>query len=288
MRSALIAIEPSKEMPHPELEDFCGQVDGLRSQGLFRWARVISILHPDQYSYPNSWFQEMKFQLRRKAESELRRLLTGRLHFQHLSVLISGGSNSEEMVEMVSRTARKKRADLLVLAWDGRESLWGRLFGGFAQSAISYSAVPVLVVRPRRDPPAAGRQIIAAVDAERMPTAGESRWLMKVARQMGLPLHFIYVKPPVPSPRHVVDASLKLRRLCRYFSTKNIQASWEILPEEKSVEYTLNSYAALNGADLLVAFYRSKGWIGHLSKGSTVYRLLATSCRPVLVLRAPP
>lgn len=288
MRSALVAVEPSKEVALPDLQNFCGQVDGLRSQGLFRWARVVSVLHPDQYPYPNAWFQSMKFQLRRRAEEEVRRLLTGRLLFHHVSVLISGGSNTEEMVEMLSRTARKKRADLLVLLWDGRESLWSRIFGGFAQSAISYSRVPVLVVRPGGEAKPSGRQILAAVDAERMPTAREIRWLVKVARQMSLPLKLIYVRPAEPSRRHVVDASLKLRRLCRCFSAKGIQVSWEIVPEEKSVEYTINAYAALQRADLLVAFYRGKGWLGHFSRGSTLYRLLSLSCRPVLVLRAPP
>jgi nucleotide-binding universal stress UspA family protein len=280
-----VAIEPSRDWPLPDLEKFCGQVDGMRSQGLFRWARVVSILHPDQYPYPNAWFQSMKFQLRRKAEAEIHRLLSGRLLYQHLSVLISGGSNTEEMVEIVSRTARKKRADLLVLSWDGRESLWSRLFGGFAQSAISYASVPVLVIRPGIDAPARGREILAAVDAERLPSAAELRTLMRVARQMSLPLKMLYVRPAEPRGRHVVDASLKLRRLCRYFSTKGIEADWEIVAEEKSVEHSINSYAAMSGADLLVAFYRGRGWFGHLSRGSTVYRLLSQSCRPVLVVR---
>jgi nucleotide-binding universal stress UspA family protein len=69
---------------------------------------------------------------------------------------------------------------------------------------------------------------------------------------------------------------------------RGVEVSWEILPEEISVEYTLNAFAALVGADLMVVFYREKSWLNQLTQGSTVYRLLALSCRPVLILRAPP
>jgi nucleotide-binding universal stress UspA family protein len=288
VRSALVAFEPCENPDLPELDAFCRQVDGLRSLGLFRWVRVVSVLHPEQYPYPSALFQAMRFQLRRRVEEELRGLLEGRLPYQHMSVLLSGGPNTQEMVEIVSRTAKKKRADLLLLLWHGRESLWERLFGGFAQSAISYSSVPVLVVRPGIDPPSVGRQILAAVDVEHLPTGKEIGWLVKAARQMGLPLKLAYVKGRSKGGREVVDASLKLRRLCRCFSERGVKVSWEILPEEISTEYTLNSYAALSGAGLMVVFFREKSWLSRFTEGSTVYRLLALSCRPVLVLRASP
>ena len=116
-----------------------------------RWRARVILLHvmtpPSPFvseGLPPSSYDELLADARRATERHLAALLSRvRRKRVQASAILAEGLPAEEVL----RTARRQRADLLVLGTHGRTGLRRALMGSVAERVVSQARCPVLTVR---------------------------------------------------------------------------------------------------------------------------------------------
>ena len=113
---------------------------------------TLTILHvivpfapivPEQYVSPDTW-EQINTEARRRSRQQLRRL-TARAQkagVRVVSLLLEG-----DPAQLIARTARRKRADLLIVGTHGRTGLAKFFVGSVANRLVATASCPVVTVR---------------------------------------------------------------------------------------------------------------------------------------------
>ena len=107
---------------------------------------VPNIAYPtDSYADP-ALYVEIERNERRHAQSQLEKLVR---NLQRSKVKVTGLLLRGTAADQIVRTARRRRADMIVIGTHGRAGLRKLLMGSVAGRIVSESTVPVLTVRGR-------------------------------------------------------------------------------------------------------------------------------------------
>jgi len=277
------------------LDALCRQIRELQERGLLSQLAVASVMHPDLYAYPPSYYQLVKTGLAHGNRHRLEAFLRRRLNLTGVHMLSTPSSENLTVAEKLSDFAVNQNADLLVVNQPGSQGWIGRLFGRVAEATAFYASLPVLVLKEERDLGRCTAQpgILVGIDPKSVPTPTELDRIGEMAKLMGAETHLLYVRPKsrvIPTALHVAMppgiATRKLWCLEAYLRSKGVKAKWALEEEEGSVAASIERYAAANGVCLTVATAPARPLLRKLLLGSTVSQLLNVSKRPVLVMRA--
>jgi nucleotide-binding universal stress UspA family protein len=206
--------------------------------------------------------------------------------------------------EIVS-TARKLKADLVVVGTRGRTGLQRVLLGSTAEYVLRHSPCPVLTVRhlppKKNDRSGAGaarfRYILAPVDLL-APALRALRCAVNLASHLPARLTLLHVVSPVTTPaRRPLEVSrrnLKLQQAAQAGLEKLArQEAGALLPVPVLVssgvpEDEILQAAKHSAADLMVLGTKGRRGLKRLLLGSTAEAVVRQASCPVLVVRQPP
>jgi nucleotide-binding universal stress UspA family protein len=188
--------------------------------------------------------------------------------------------------------ARKHRADLIVMGTNSRRGPAKLFFGSTAEGVLRRAPAAVLVVpqgRPERvDWGHPARPIVGAIDLGPQAT-GDTKRMLRVAKQLGAPLTLLHVVSQTPAPswfatrlnahdrKRLLAARARLRSIAG-----TVKSSSRVLlghPADEIVATALDAQAGL----IVLTLRRGHGLFG-ARQGTTTYRVLCGSRTPVLAL----
>lgn len=293
MRSGVFAVSP-KVLEDGSWEPLRRQLGELEGIGLFPARAFVSLVHPDLYPYPLSYYQNVKFLLRNQVRDELAQRLEDKIPHRRLHVLVSSTSERYELADQLSTFTQRSRASVLVLSHRGRSGILRRLRGSIAEAAVQTSRVPVLVLKETIPAPSAGPFLLFAVDPLHPPSDRALRWVVRTARLVGRGVCVLYVRPRTRlfsrfSREHVPErsAALALQRVVGLLRDSGVDAVSETIEEAGSVADTLEAYAEGHRLGLIVITSPRRHWLRGALLPSATVRLLEICARPLLVLRIP-
>lgn len=294
MKNALLALDSTScaGRPFEELNKVIGlfqKHDVLPSD-----VGVASIYHPNLTPAPIEYFDEEKKRLAREAKATIENALRGKMGFRSIDVLISDSSSAEDHVEQLSRFARRKGADLLVLGSSDRTGLPYWFLGSFSETAALYASVPVLIIKSSstkmkwaRDP-----KFVLAVDVAAPPSARDIRWIAERVKSARATLELIYI---TPKRRFFLD-KLQLRKsrsetvktlqaLAQQFKARGVHARSTVRDEGTSIAHSIRDFADELGAWMIMTITAERTRARKLLLGSKARRLLGLSERPLVSIR---
>lgn len=289
MTSAVFAISP-KSMEDGSWERMRRQLAQLEGVGLFPARAFVSLVHPDLYPYPLSYYQEIKYHLRHQVHDELKGELHRAAPFRPLHVLVSPTSERYGLVERLSDFTRRRRASVLVISHEPRRGFFQRLVSSIAEAAVETAEVPVLVLKdeiPRRRD---GPYILFAVDHQRPPSQRAIRWVVRAARLVKRGVRVLEVRQP-PNffsrwlEKATPGATSTLSSVVRAIHQAGVQASGEMVEGNGSVARTLAAYAKSHGLGMVIVTSPRRTLLRRLLVPSTTKKLLRACELPLLVLR---
>jgi nucleotide-binding universal stress UspA family protein len=202
--------------------------------------------------------------------------------------------------EELTRYAKERDPDLIVLASHGRGGLARAWFGSVAEHLVRHVAIPIVIVHAREPAVAAvaPKQIMVALDGSRAaemvldPAAA-------IARAFDAELLLCRVVPPVPLPSDPIlpvtvaydidltdqllrDAEDHLARLGERLTGAGVQVKRRALVGH-GVAATLIEAARDEGTDLIVLATRARG--GLVGLGSVADKVMRGAPCPVLLYR---
>lgn len=183
-----------------------------------------------------------------------------------------------EPAALISRIARRRGADLVVVGTHGRHGLMRALLGSVAESVIRESPVPVLVVRRGFRLP---RRVLAPIAEDRDATSGLlAAGLVAQAFKARLDVLHV-VDDPIfgTNPERLFSA--RLRRL-----PESVRRDTHPTAEVKLGQPVPAILRATRGRDLMVLLARPKSLLGDMVLGTTAERLARFSPIPVLAIPA--
>ncbi|MBX3033840.1 MAG: universal stress protein [Bdellovibrionaceae bacterium] len=261
----------------------CGQIRKLQGSGIFRSIEAISVIHPDLYLYPSSWYRSMKRDLYRRTKAILGAILNRELGMSRLHVFSLPQRGPDDLIEMFSGQAEQHGSDVLIVSHTRRNLLFNCLFGNVSEKAVMRSRVPVLILKPDHDLEVRGEKpsILLAVDPLHPPANDAFDHVLKMAKFLSAEIKIVSVRPRAglfskPIPR-AGDGS-GISRIKDRLVESGVKVSVEMIDETANVARELEKYASTHGATLIAT--------GAPRRGHTVRGLLRVSRRPVFVLRA--
>lgn len=201
-----------------------------------------------------------------------------------------------EPARVIRRTARRLRADLIVVGTKGLSGIGRTFFGSTTERVLRQSPVPVLAIPPaatgkigRRWP---GLRLLAGIDLDAN-APSDARAVAAVAHAFNRPLTLVHVVEPNQLPPWLagfasrdVEARAEAARtaLARLVGAlKGVRVDARVVVGDPSAH--IPKLAKQAGADLIVlALRRSDGLFG-AAQGTITYRVLSSGCAiPVLAM----
>ncbi len=294
MKSAVLAVTPTLSEKPVELKRLCRQIRELQNRGLLGSVSIASVMHPDLYPYPASYYQLMKFGLTHQNRERLESYMRKWFKFGKVHMLSTPSSENATLAERLSDFARKRQAEVLVVNQSGARGWIGKLFSRVAEATAFSAALPVLVLNSDHEEELASSEarILFAIDPQSTPSDAELGYVVNAAKLMAAEVHLLYVRPANRSfakkLRERLPASTamrELRRLETYFRERGVRGRSVMVEEDESVASAIEQYAEDNLVCLSVVTSPVRPFFRKFLLGSTVKRLLRVSKRPVFVLR---
>lgn len=295
MRSAVVAVTPTLNEEPKTLERFGRQVQELQDRGLFPSIWVASVMHPDLYPYPASYYQLVESGLMHKNKEQLEANMKNWFRFNEVHMLSTASSESLTLAERLSDFTRSRRAEALVVNQPPQRSWLRRLVRRVAEVTAFSAEVPVLVLNPdhERELTGAEARILLAVDPRRPPSALELGHVASAAKLMGAEVHLVHVRPANRSFSNTLGARLpvslvmkELARLEARLLTSGVKAKCVVVEEDDTIAGSLEKYAEDHRICVSAITSPSGRFLRRILLGSTARRLLRVSKRPVFVLGA--
>lgn len=297
MKAAIVAVTPTLTEEPEKLERLCRQIGELQKLGLLKSVSIASVMHPDLYPFPASYYQLIKFGLTHKNKKQLEDFMRNKFEFKKVHMLSSPSSENLTLAEKLSEFAERQRADLLVVNQTRNAGWFKSLVHRVAEVTAFSAALPVLVLHSDSEEAKGGFEprILLAVDARHLPSASELEYVANAARLMGAEVHIVHVRPANRSFSKPLNLRLppslvmrKLGRLETYFARKCVSARSAMVEEDESIAAAIEQYAETHRMCMSVVTLPVRPYLRRLLLGSTAKRLLRISRRPVFVLRPNP
>lgn len=295
MKQAVVAVTPTLSDEPEKMERLCRQINALQKLGVLGSVSIASVMHPDLYPYPASYYQLLKFGLSHHNRDRLEGFMKKRFQFQKVHMLSAPSSENYTLAESLSDFARKSRADVLVVSQSGNLRWQKRLLGRVSEATAFSATLPVLVLSTEHclENAASDPKILFGIDPRVMPTEAELKQLVKAAGLMRAEVHLVHVRPanrvfseafgkPIP----VGIVMKRLHRLEFQLRAEGIRARSVILEEGASVAASMEKYAKNNHIAIAAVTTPARPLLRRFLLGSTARRLLKASRRPVLLVRA--
>lgn len=185
MKTAVLAIDATRDTPQA-IENISRGMIRFQTAGLFDEVHVVSVIHPDSYLLPYSFYRDEKYKLAEQAKLEVRQKLDPELKVSSSEVLVTDGQSMEEHVQLLDRFAKSVEADVVVVGTNDKSTLSYLVQGSFAEATSLNTTLPVLVfgstsgvVRFSRPP-----TILVALSPTNLPNESTRKWIVNLARAL--------------------------------------------------------------------------------------------------------
>lgn len=295
MRSAVLAVTPTLYERPENLDRLCQQVSALQERGVLGSVSVASVMHPDLYPYPASYYQLVKFGLLHQSRAQLEGFMKKKFKFKKVHMLTSPSSENTTLAEALSEFAKKRRADVLVVNRPAHRGLFSKLFSRVAEVTAFSADLPVLVLNSEFEAELLNSEprILLGIDPKVAPSEAELAQVISAAKLMGAEVHLAHVRPASRTPSDMYNgrtpASIvmrKLRSLEYQLRAEGVRARSVMLEEDESVAASIEQYAEDNRICMTAVTSPVRPFLRKILLGSTARKLLRLSRRPVFVARA--
>ncbi|MGE3684645.1 MAG: universal stress protein [Bdellovibrionales bacterium] len=185
MKTAVLAIDATRDSSSA-VENLCNGLIRFQRAGLLEDLHLASVIHPDSFLLPNSYYREEKYDLGKRAGYELQNKLNPNLKVHSSKLLITENQSMDEHIDSILELAREVNADALIVGTSQRTSLSYMVQGSFAEAASLKSPLPVLVfgavagsVRNSHRP-----SLLVVFSPSDPPSAEARKWIVKLALDM--------------------------------------------------------------------------------------------------------
>jgi nucleotide-binding universal stress UspA family protein len=260
----------------------------------FHFVHVLDVEEPPEFlGGPTAAYLEHVQRAHQEADAHLRPQVRGLVANQPVSV--RQGRPDREIL----RAAAETHPDVVVLGEHDRGGLQGWL-GSTAERLLPSSPTPVLVAQ--KVPPAAPRQILAAVDESELAT-GVLTWARLLSERWKAPLHVVYVLDVTrytatylggtgAAVQDARETAARRTEALAWFSERIRSAGLpagtadaEVVAGEPGA--SIVETATRVGAELIVVGSRGAGTMGRLLLGSVSRAVLRRAQCPVFVVTEP-
>lgn len=271
--------------------DFSEESQGsLHYAGLFAKAfsagiaalHVVPDLAPAFYADTPVIEQELSGRMTRvkeKARSQFKALETKKgLTFR--KTIIVEGSAAKKIVE----TAKKEKADLIVMGKKGQSMIERILIGSVANHVLRHSPVPVLVAKKGKRPAAIKKILVPTDFAKEEDVEREFAW--DLAEGFGASLTFLYVLElyghEYRMVDHMFDTALARFQKRAHQGRKGITVTKDVT-RAVTAAAGIEEYSRERRFDLIVMATCARG-LGRFFLGSTTEKVISNSDLPVFAL----
>lgn len=181
----------------------------------------------------------------------------------------------------LTRLARPRTAQLLVVGTHGREGADRFLLGSVAEAVMHRAHVPVLAVRERQ--PFDPARVLVPFNLERY-AAAALRYAFSLAARMKAGVSALYVAPPLSWD---VDADAKLRGGLEAALGKEAAASVERIVRVGEAREEIAREAGSGQYGLLALSAHHRAQLSDLALGTTAERLMRRCAIPLLAVPEP-
>jgi len=213
-------------------------------------------------------------------------------NFKGLS--IGGTSYLEFLVEQLTKAAKQRHSEVLVVCSNDRSGLPYWILGSFSETATLTASYPLLVIKPTSAKGLFSKEVrfVLSIDVAEIPSSNYLRWIAMTAKISNALLYLVYVRPrrrkivgSLQSPKDSVDAENILSKIQSFFETAGIRTQSNILKESKSIAHSLAQFSDSRKAWLTISTHVKRSRVRKLILGSTARRFLKLTKRPFLHLR---
>lgn len=287
MRNALVAIDAARS-DRLTVENINLGLIRFQEASLLTNADIVSVVHPDSFALPFSYYRAQKHFLAQDAIRELKSQLLPALKVRTVRALVTEEKSMDRHIDLILQAAVEDQSDVLVAGSTGKSALSYMLQGSFAEGLSLRSDKPVLVFSEgsARTKPGSKLQILVTLDPYDAPTAEVRRMIVDLAHALRASLLLL---PLQNSSRwwqigREVDGE-RLAVIRREFAADGMIANWvrfdAVTPEEAAAvadqeQVFLNILCAAPAA-------LKKPLLTPSASG----RLIVEMARPILVLKEP-
>jgi nucleotide-binding universal stress UspA family protein len=290
---ALVAVDPANENGRA-FARFTAVIRMFQEQGFLGRAGVLSLVHPDLYVYPYSWYRQRKRHFAKEALAKVTALCAGAFDFGSVKALALDSSAKETLVAKACRYARQQGNDLLVFSSSDRSGIPHWFLGSVSETAALTATLPLLIIKPQMRESDFSREprIVVGIDASSPPDAAAVRWIAAFAKSAKAHVDLVYVeakfRPGIDAlnwRKAKAEAAKVLDGLQAKLRATGVRASVQILEESKSMAQALVDFADERAAWITLTVSRSRSMARRLLLGSTSRQALTLTKRPFLSLR---
>lgn len=293
MKTGLIALNP-RAAEGKSLQNFCAQLNHFQRHGLFEKYEIVSLINQHFFPLPTEVYNQTKSSLADEVRTSLAEGIGHSFDYGGIDVVEAPFANDEDLVDLLSKLAFKKRNQVLIFGVDTNQKIYKWLLGGVPETAALSAQAPILIVKVDEIdlPQSAEPTVLFAVDTSEPPSKRAYRrfcrivkplnakvLLVTVSRQIGLLNGFFNFHENLEREKQImVGIEAELRNL-------GISCQSEILSEDGSVASTISNYAEENKVWMTAVTSPPRDMTHRLFWGSTTQALLAETKSPLLVLR---
>lgn len=295
MISALIGLDPTQKSSDG-FSGSAGIILYFQDKGFFSSVHICGVIHHHLYTYPISFYREMKNELAQEANKSIEKLVDGQFKNDSVKVLQSDSHLNESLVEKLCNYGMKKKADVLLLSSTENPGAMHWILGSFCETAALVSSMPVLIIKPqaRLSEFAEEFRILIAVDVNEPMTDKSLRWIAKKAAIPSAMVELIYVEKAKSTGSFLrigksttkTSAPIKeLKRLQAELTKKGIKTKASVLKGGSSISQSIVDYADNIQASLIITETSKRSRTRRILLGSTSRSILRMTKRPFLNLR---
>ncbi|WP_373999562.1 universal stress protein [Bdellovibrio bacteriovorus] len=294
MRRGMLALNPMAG-ESGSIETLCEQVRHLQKDGFLNELCVVSVVHKSYFPFSSETYKERHDEIVKDIEHSLAAGLKERLEYQDIQILEAPTSTDDDVVRTISEWVFKKRTNFLILGVHGHQNLAHGSLGGIPSTASFLSPVPLLVINvaePVHEEFNSAPAVLLAVDASEPPSLRALRRFAKIIEPLKARVQLVHIlrKRKLIGQRLRPVANFdKARRVlletAQQLQNFGVECNMEILKEQRSVAYTLATYAERNKIWITAVTSPVRDIKHRLLWGSTTHSLLGHLKCPLLVLR---
>lgn len=146
MKSAVLALDP-RAGDDPFLDVLVEQVAAFQARGFFERLEIISVMHRSLYPIPAEVYRTIRGGIRNRAKEAIIRKAQGRLKFDGIFMVESEATTGAPLIDLLSRAAAQKRADVLILGSDSKSRSENQDSWRVTLDVVRSSKVPTFILK---------------------------------------------------------------------------------------------------------------------------------------------